>query len=202
MSGPTPGEAYGAHNGSDKCGCHGSGQTKVQVKTKRKYVKFNINYLGAAPKPTTTVPLNALGTDRPGYKMLEAVVDSGAAKSTCGKHVFPGKIRPSEMSRLGLSFSGPDGSEIPNFGELDAFWESEEGFKCRMVMQISDVDRILLACTELADNGFDTTFRKNDGLITNLRNQKSMKLIRKNGVYILRMWIKVDGTAPFQGQGM
>ena len=105
------------------------------------------------------------------------------------------------MSRLGLPFSGPDGSEIPNLGELDALWESDEGIKCKMVLQIADVDRILLAATELADNGFDVILRKNYGLIKNLKSGKTIQLQRKGGVYIVKMWVKTDATAPFQRQG-
>jgi hypothetical protein len=147
------------------------------------------------------VPLNALGKERPGYKLIEAVVDSGAAKPTCGKKVFPGDVRASEMSKLGLTFSGPDGSEIQNLGEQDALWESDEGIHCKMVVQISEVDRVLLAATELADNGFEVILRKRDGIIKNLRTGKTIKLLRKGGVYIVRMWVKTSGTPPFRRQG-
>ena len=137
------------------------------------------------------MPLNALGTERPGYKLVEGIVDSG-----CGKDVFPEEVRASEMSKLGLAFSGPAGEEIPNLGEQDALWESDEGIHCKMVIQLSDVDRILLAGTELADNGFEIVLRKRDGFIKNLRTGKTIRLIRKGGVYIVRMWVKIPTKAP------
>ena len=177
--------------------CDGAHGNEVDKKRCRQ-----INFLGAkSATRSPTVPLNALGTERPGYKLVEGIVDSGAAKSTCGKDVFPGEVRPSEMSKLGLAFSGPDGSEIPNLGEQDASWESDEGINCKMVIQLSDVDRILLSGTELADNGFEIALRKRDGFIKNLRTGKTIKLLRKGGVYIVRMWVKTSGVPPFRRQG-
>ena len=130
-------------------------------------------------------------------------MDSGAAKSTCGVDVFPGTKRPSEMSKLGLSFSGPDGKDIPNHGEQDAHWDTDEGLGCKMVMQLSDVDRVLLSAAEMADNGYEVVLKKTYGYITNLKTKKTIRLQRKGGVYILRMWIRVDGKSspPFRRQG-
>ena len=105
------------------------------------------------------------------------------------------------MSKLGLSFSGPDGAEIPNYGEQDALWESDEGINCKMVVQISDVDRVSLSAAELADNGFETVLKKHDGYIKNMKSKKTIKLLRKGGVYIVRMWVKVDSVPPFRRQG-
>ena len=83
-----------------------------------------------------------------------------------------------------------------NLGEQDAFWESDEGIKCKLVVQLSDVDRVLVAGTELADNGFETTLRKRDGLIKNIRTGKTIKIIRKGGVYVVRMWVNIPTTTP------
>lgn len=196
FAGPTPSEAqsstpcrtlklcgaFATPLKSECCnGAHGEVKKKKFVKCSE---KVNINFLGANSKPPTstqapTVLLNALGTERPGYKLVEGIVDSGAAKSTCGVDVFPGEARPSEISKLGSAFSGPAGEEIPNLGEQDALWESDEGSHCKMVIQLSDVDRVLLSGTELADNGFEVILRKRDGFIKNLHTGKTIKLIRK-----------------------
>ena len=64
--------------------------------------------------PLPAMPLNNLddtmGTSRPGYHLVEGVVDSGASKSTGPKRIFRGKLRPSLMSKKGLKFHGPDGT--------------------------------------------------------------------------------------------
>ena len=126
--------------------------------------------------PRPAMPLNslddAIGSSRPGYRLVEGVVDSGASKSTGPKRIFRGRLRPSLMSKKGLKFQGPDGTEIPNYGELDIDWESMEGHKCKMCIQISDVDRILLAVTELNDAGNDVVLSKSGGEIVNVATGK------------------------------
>ena len=139
-------------------------------------------------KPSNT--LNALGSARPGFRLVEAVVDSGASKSTGPMKLFPKrKLRPSLMSKRGLKFSGPDGTEIPNYGELQVDWEPAEGHKCDVVLQMSDVDRILLAVTELNDAGNDVVLKKAGGEIVNVKSGKRIALQRRGGVYTVRMWI-------------
>ena len=142
------------------------------------------------PRPA----LNALGAEhagKEGYHLVEAVVDSGASKSTGSKKIFPGrKLRPSLMSKRGLKFAGPDGKEIPNYGEVDVDWIATEGHKCRMVIQMSDVDRCLLAVTELNDAGNDVVLSKHGGEIIHVASGKRVALQRKGGVYVVKMWIK------------
>jgi hypothetical protein len=53
----------------------------------------------------------------------------------------------------------------------------------------------------LADNGFEVVLKKTGGYITNLKTKKTIRLQRKGGVYILRMWIRTDGSPPFRRQG-
>ena len=107
------------------------------------------------------------------------------------------------MSKKGLSFQGPDGSEIPNYGELDIDWESMEGHKCKICIQISDVDRILLAVTELHDAGNDVVLSRSGGEIVTVAIAKRIALQRRGGVYIVKMWIRCDEKQPsvFPRQG-
>ena len=86
------------------------------------------------------------------------------------------------MSKLGLAFSGPAGEEIPNYGEQDAIFDTDEGVGCKMVIQISDVDRVLLSAAEMTDNGFEVVLKKTYGYITNLKTKKTIRLQRKGGV--------------------
>ena len=94
------------------------------------------------------------------------------------------------MSKRGLKFAGPDGKEIPNYGEVDVDWIATEGHKCRMVIQMSDVDRCLLAATELNDAGNDVVLSKHGGEIIHVASGKRVALQRKGGVYVVKMWIK------------
>jgi len=96
------------------------------------------------------------------------------------------------MSEKGFKFQGPDGTEIPNYGELDIDWESMERHKCKMCIQISDVDRILLAVTELNDAGNDVVLSRSGGEIANVATGKRIALQRRGGVYIVKMRIPCD----------
>ena len=61
---------------------------------------------------------------------------------------------------------------------------------------MSDVDRCLLAVTELNDAGNDVILRKHGGEIIHVASGRRVALQRKGGVYVVKMWIKnVDGTA-------
>ena len=107
------------------------------------------------------------------------------------------------MPKEGLKFQGPDGTEIPNYSELDIDWESMEGHKCKLCIQISDVDRFLLAVTELNDAGNDVVLSKSGGEIVNVATRKRIALQRRRGVYIVKMWIPCDETqaSVFPRQG-
>ena len=138
--------------------------------------------------PRQAVPLNALGAGhagKPGYRLVEGVVESGASKSTGPRTISLGrKMRPPLMSKKGLKFVGPDGGEMPNYGEIDADWLATKGHKCRMTIQMPDVDRCLLAVTELNDAGNDGILRKLGGEIANVDSGKRIALQRNGGVYV------------------
>ena len=87
----------------------------------------------------SSATLNALGTEKPGYRLVEAVVDSGASRSAGPKRLFPGRLRDSAMSKKGQKFKGPDGSDIPNYGEMVVAFRTNEDFDMGVVIQISDV---------------------------------------------------------------
>jgi hypothetical protein len=146
--------------------------------------------------------LNALVTEKPGYRLVEAVVDSGASRSAGPKRLFPGKLKPSSMSRKGLKFKGPDGSDIPNYGEIDVGFVTNENIFMGITIQISDIDRTLLSVSELTAAGNDVNLREDHGEIVNRKTGKVVHFPRRGGVYVLQMWMKVDEKASdFPRQG-
>ena len=93
---------------------------------------------------------------------------------------------------------------MPNYGEIDVDWLATEGHKCRMTIQMSDVDSCLLAVTELNDAGSDVILRKLGGEIAHADSGKRIALQRKGGVYVVKMWIlnsddKVASDSPRPG---
>jgi hypothetical protein len=172
-------------------------------RTKRKYVPFEppIDLLQddrAADKGCgEDLELNALGVKTPGAILIEAVVDSGAADPVAKAGTFPGKVVPSSMSKSGRKYRGPDGTRISNEGEQKVQFATDEGHKCGMVWQIADVERPLIAVSHLSAAGNHVTFTKTGGDIVNVVTGKRIKIQRKGGVYVLRMWIPgPQVTAP------
>ena len=47
-----------------------------------------------------------------------------------------------------------------------------------------------LFTTQLAEAGNEVILRKSDGVIRNLRTKEAIQLLRRGGVYVLRMWLK------------
>ena len=142
--------------------------------------------------------MNVLGKQVPGARLVEAVVDSGAADPVVQPGLFPGMTRPSAMSRSGRKYAGPDGSRIPNLGEVDAVFGVDEGFHCGLKMQVAEVQRPLIAVTHLAAAGNRVVLEENGGEIVNIKSGKKVKIQRKGGVYVLRMWIPPtdEGRTP------
>jgi hypothetical protein len=167
---------------------------KAARRPKRKYVSFeeHINLLTNGDHHSsseTDKELNALGVKTPGAVLIEAVVDSGAADSVAKKGTFGGKILPSPMSKAGKKYTGPDGTTIPNEGEMAVHFMSDEGHKCGMKWQIANVERPLIAVSHLSSAGNEVSFNKTGGKIVNLNTGKTISFQRKGGVYVLRMWV-------------
>jgi hypothetical protein len=182
---------------------------------KRKYVRFDMtvdlltddraDFKAAVGDQT----LNALGTKTPGAVLIEAVVDSGAADPVARAGTFAGKTMPSVMSKAGRKYRGPDGTCIPNEGQQQVQFASDEGHQCGMTWQIADVERPLLAVSHLSAAGNKVVFGKAGGEIINIATGKKIAFQRRGGVYVLRMWVpgpnspivvKTAGTpaAPFR----
>ena len=139
--------------------------------------------------------LNALGVQTPGAVLVEAVVDSGAADPVARAGTFPGKVAPSTMSKTGRKYRGPDGTRIVNEGQQSVQFTSDEGHRCGMTWQIADVERPLIAVSHLSAAGNKVVFTKTGGELVNIASGKTIRIQRKGGVYVLRMWVP-GPTAP------
>ena len=144
--------------------------------------------------------VGALGTD-PRGRMIEAVIDSGAEESVAPPGVFPGPVTPSAMSRAGLKYKAANGPRIPNLGQQKVLFRPSEGHTCGMPFQVAEVERPLIAVSQLAAAGNEVTLDKNDGVIRCKGTGRTIKLERKGGVYILRMWVASSGASDFTRPG-
>jgi hypothetical protein len=196
----------GEHEGASK-GTQSSALASVSVTTagrvmkkKRQYTRFDdsMAFLQAeragGESDSDDAALYAMGVQTPGAVLIEAVVDSGAADPVARAGTFSGKVGPSAMSKAGRKYRGPDGTRIVNEGQQSVHFTSDEGHRCGMTWQIADVERPLIAVSHLSAAGNKVVFTKTGGEIVNNATGKTIRIQRKGGVYVLRMW--VPGPTP------
>ena len=128
-------------------------------------------------------------------------MDSGAEESVAPPGVFPGQVQPSAMSKAGGRYRAANGSRIPNLGQQAVRFEVDEGLTCGLGFQIADVERPLLAASQLAAAGNRVTLDAEGGMVEHIATGKRFRLQRRGGVYVLRMWISTTVASGFPGQG-
>jgi hypothetical protein len=129
-------------------------------------------------------------------KIIEVVVDSGAVESVAPPSLFPGRVLPSAMSKSGRTYRAANGSQIRNLGQVRVPFVSEKGHRCNLPFQIAEVEHALLSVGHLTATGNRVELHAKGGLITNIASGRTMALVRRGGVYVLRM--RVSGF-PRQG---
>jgi hypothetical protein len=136
------------------------------------------------------------------YKLVEAVIDSGAEESVAPPGLFPGTVRPSAMSRAGGKYRAANGARIPNLGQQRVPFMNDAGDKCGTVFQVAEVERPLLSASQLAASGNSVVIDRSSGKIVSDKSGKTMRLVKHGGVYVLKMWIPTSAVlAPgFPGQ--
>ena len=135
------------------------------------------------------------GEKRSGGRIVEAVVDSGAVHSVTPPGLFPGKVVPSPWSRAGRGYRAANGTAIKNLGQIDVPFATAEGHRCKMALQVAEVEQPLLSVSQLTSAGNFVQLGDSDGKVVNLITGRSIALERRGGVYIMKMFIP-DAAAP------
>ena len=117
-------------------------------------------------------------------------MDSGAEDSVVDPDQVPGDLIPSAMSKANRSYRAANRTPIPNLGQKAVHFQTDEGHACGIPFQCARVEKPLIAATQLAEAGNEVILHKRDGVIRNIRTKKEIKLQRRGGVYILKMWIR------------
>ena len=134
---------------------------------------------------------------------VESVMDSGSAEWVAHKDHFPDY--PSEESpgsRRGQHFTSATGEEVPNEGQKVIPVVTEEGRNKKVTWQLAEVQKPLTAVGKICDNDAICVFGKRGGFIRDMANGEMTKFNRKNGIYVLKMWMRSqNGSKDFRGQG-
>ena len=150
------------------------------------------------------LPLGSLEA-RPGFKLVEAVFDTGAVHSCVPPGIFPGPILASAMSRAGKKYRGPDKSPIPNLGQLTGRFETEDNMKVSLLWQVANIERPLIAGAQITAAGNTVELDATSGKIVCKKTGRTIKLHKRGGadggVYVVKMWIPDGPAAGFPRQG-
>ena len=131
------------------------------------------------------------------YRCIEAVVDSGAEETVAPRGLFPGEARESAMSRAGGCYRTASGAPVPNLGEQDVKFLTNEGHASEIPFQLANIERPLIAVSALTKAGNTVELYETGGRIIH-RSGKMTSIERRGGTYILRMWV-AEGGFPRQG---
>ena len=131
---------------------------------------------------------------------LDLTIDSGAAETVTNESDVPEyeTLQPDSPERQ-TSYVLPSGQVIDNKGEKHVKVTTEEGAKCLIRMQVTDVRKSLMSVSKVCDSGHRVVFEKDFGYIEHLQSKQRTSFRRKGGVYVLS--VKVEKPSGFARQG-
>ena len=98
--------------------------------------------------------------------------------------------------RDGIAYVSASGKDIPNEGQKVIPARTEDKTSCIFTVQMAKVTRPILAASRTCQQGNEVEFSQDGkgGVIRHVSSRKEIPFIKKNGVYVLRLWIpKVQG---------
>ncbi len=134
--------------------------------------------------------LCGLGQPAAGWKVVAAVVDSGAEETVTPPGLLPGRVSESPMQRAGGRYRAANCARIPNLGEQVVSFRTGEGHGCSLRFQVAGVERPLISVSQLARTGHRVEFGANEGAIVHVESGRRIRLQKAGGVYLLRMQVR------------
>ena len=121
---------------------------------------------------------------------VEATIDSGAATCVFPQGLFDAPVRPCQESENNMSFRTASGERVRHQGlqtieALDAKYR-----KRRLTAAVTRVSKVLLAVSRLPATGHEVRFTPTGGFIENKKDGIRIPMEMKNGVYIIKLWIR------------
>ena len=125
-------------------------------------------------------------------------MDSGAEESVTPPGAFPTPVVPSAMSLRGQTFSGADGTAIPNLGRTTVHFKDTSGRNAGIHFQVAGVTQPLVSVAGLVDAGNVVLFDAKGGLVHHRRSGRQIRLPRVGNTYVLDM--EVTGKPEEEGK--
>ena len=92
------------------------------------------------------------------WQWIEAVVDSGVVDSVARKGKFPRVVQPNAMPRVGRRYKAAHETMIPNKGGQSVAFETPDGHRCGLKIQIAEVEEPLNSVSQLTAAGNEVLF--------------------------------------------
>ena len=124
-------------------------------------------------------------------------VDSGASETVLAEEMLETvEVREGDAKKRGVQYEVADGTLIPNLGEKVFVAVGENGSLRRMRAQVCDVNKALLSVRRVTQAGNKVVFEKDGGWIEDGATGEKIWLKERDGMYILKLWVKRGGNAP------
>ena len=132
---------------------------------------------------------------------VDSVVDSGASTPVAPPTMAPNcTIRPSEGSKRGQKFTSASKHKLKNLGEQRLEACTEDGHETEVLFQIADVSRPLVSVSGICERGNRVIFGRAGGVVQCLKTGRETPFYKRNGIYVLSMWIKDGDSSGFNGR--
>ena len=163
-----------------------------------------------AVKQRTPTRSRVIGHRR--FRMARGItVDSGAHDNVMPRRLIKGKfnrgtVRPSAASRAGVHYVACNNGRIPNEGEFDFKFHTEEKAPMEWCFQIAEVNKALAAVSALVDSKHRVIFDQDDdtgadcSFIIDKRTGHSTKMRRERNVWVVDAYVDEDPSMDFARQ--
>jgi hypothetical protein len=148
--------------------------------------------LGCLTKaPTALCSMSVVPETWQGFVCVETILDSGAGECVCGPDHFVNTKIVADAGRNSVhaEYVTADGGRLYNFGEKAVTGQTGDGERLSILFQVTSVDKPLIAVSKLTAAGHHVHFEKNGGVVTHGSTGRSTAFEKKNGVYILKIWV-------------
>ena len=129
---------------------------------------------------------------------VDSVMDSGASAPVAPPTMMPNvQVLPSEGSRRGQTWSSASKHKIKNLGEQRLRACTDEGDEMEVLFQIADVSKPLASVSAICERGNRVIFGRNGGVVQSLKSGKLIPFERRNGIYVLSLWLEDKDQSDF-----
>ena len=130
----------------------------------------------------------------PDWEEIEMAVDSVAGELVVSEDM-PTRVNTVEgyAQKKGVQYEVADGTLIPNLGEKKFVAVSDGGATRQMKAQVCEVNKALLSVHRVVQAGNRAVFSASGSFAQDESIGKTMELVEKGGMYMLRLWVEAQG---------